>query len=244
MNTADDAPFDFAEEHPPIAAGTPWRVLVVDDDEEVFLVTEMTLRRSRVDGAPLELVYASDSAKARHALQASGPFSVALVDVVMDTPTAGLDLCRWIREQLRDPDIRLLVRTGQPGGASDETKLSEEYDIHDFLAKTETTGRALTTRVAGAVRAWRDLARARAESAALRLALELTPPPLEPLVQAAPRLLLPPRGHVQEGGHDGTALWGGWRLHTPDERPLQARERARLEALTALLEEEAARTRG
>jgi CheY-like chemotaxis protein len=142
VNTSDDAVFAFAEELPPPPPARPWRVLVVDDDEEIFLVTEMTLRRTRVDGAPLELVYASSGDEARRRLQTEGPFAVAVLDVVMETPTAGLELCQWIREHLGDHDVRLLVRTGQPGGASDETKVAEEYDIHDFLAKTETTGRS------------------------------------------------------------------------------------------------------
>lgn len=233
----DDALLEFAEEvpAPPPPAEEPWRVLVVDDDEEVHLVTALTLRHARVDGAALELVHADSCVAAMRALSADGPFAVAVVDVVMESAHAGLDLAAWIRETLGDHDLRIVLRTGQPGAAV-ETQLGERYDIHDYLGKAETTGRTLTTRVMGAVRAFRDLSGLRAENDALRVAFDhvASGGARDALPSLATTLLQRPRGRV---GTCETAVPVGpdaW-LETPDADPPNRIERLRIAAFSRLL---------
>lgn len=227
---SDDDPVIFApEEDPPAAAPDPWRVLVVDDDEEVQLVTALTLKGLVIDGRSLEISSASTLREAHQAFSTGAEFAVAIIDVVMETPTAGLDLARWVRSALRDHDVRLLLRTGQPG-VFGEIQVTEDYDIHDYLAKAETTGRILITRVAGAIRAWRDLIRVRAEARALRYLLDAGGADLTDLCRGVPSLLANPRGRVVAGGADGLPLVGGWRF-VPDPPVLTLTERARLSAL-------------
>lgn len=230
----DDDLLAFAEDDPaPVAAGgEPWKVLVVDDDEEVHLVTALTLRHVLVDGAPLGVSHADSFAAARRAFAEEGPFAVAVLDVVMEAAHAGLDLAEWVRRDLHDRDVRLLLRTGQPGDAR-EAQLSETYDIHDYLPKAETTGYSLQTRVMGAVRAWRDLAQARAEGLALRAAIDhlAAGGPLAGLPALAPALLDPPRGQivgVDTGVPVGPDAW----LQTPAGDAPNRVERWRIAALS------------
>ena len=44
-------------------------------------------------------------------------FVLALIDVVMESDQAGLELIQYIRNVLRNDAIRLYIRTGQPGKA-------------------------------------------------------------------------------------------------------------------------------
>ena len=41
--------------------------------------------------------------------------AVVLLDVVMETDSAGLELVDFIRKELRNETVRIILRTGQPG---------------------------------------------------------------------------------------------------------------------------------
>ncbi len=241
-----DALFD-RDEAPAVPArapgSTPWRVLVVDDDRDILLVTELALGGLEIDGVPVEIVTASSGRDARETLRSEGGFAVALVDVVMDTPEAGLELVHWMRDEAREIDTRLLLRTGQPGSLEDDVLIAR-LDIHDYLLKAELTSTALRARVAGAVRAWRDIARARAEAAALRV---LVAPPGaagrpddDDLLRRATALLSPVRGRVELGALDPTQGEGlplGARAHLvlPPDAPASITERWAVEAFMRAL---------
>ncbi len=145
-------------EHREARAGASrrWCVLVVDDDQDLRAITQLALLGAEVDGVELEVVCVASGAEARRFLRGRADVAVALVDVVMESDAAGLELVAWVRTELRDPSIRLVVRTGQPGSAP-ESRVMSAYDIHDYLGKSETTARRLVSCVTGGVRAWRDL---------------------------------------------------------------------------------------
>ena len=81
---------------------------------------------------------------------------MTLLDVVMETDHAGLDVARWIRQELQNRLIRIVLRTGQPGQAPEEDVIAR-YDIDDYKEKTELTYRKLVTLMYSCLRAYRDL---------------------------------------------------------------------------------------
>jgi two-component sensor histidine kinase/CheY-like chemotaxis protein len=135
--------------------GKAWKVLIVDDDRDVRLVSELALRGLAVDDRPVSLLFAANAAEARVLLADHDDIAVALVDVVMESQQAGLELVRWIRGELGNWWVRLVVRTGEPGSAP-EARVMADHELHDYLAKSETTARRLVSCVTGALRAWRD----------------------------------------------------------------------------------------
>jgi signal transduction histidine kinase len=152
----------------------PWRVLVVDDDDQVHDMTRVLLRDFAFEGRPFVQVEARTAAEAAAILAADPDFPVALVDVVMETSQAGLDLVRRIRDELGNRRIRIVLRTGQPGEAP-EREVMLAYDVNDYKSKTELTAAKLFTALVGAVRAWRDIVRVTAladELAELNASLE------------------------------------------------------------------------
>lgn len=138
-----------------------WNVLVVDDELDVLSVTKLALGDVQVYGLPVRLHTARSKAEAISLL--NGPLmvqgmneraaAVALVDVVMENDLAGLELCQYIREQLRDNAIQLFVRTGQPGIAS-ERSVIDRYDISGYFTKVEATSDKLYTFVKSGIRQW------------------------------------------------------------------------------------------
>jgi CheY-like chemotaxis protein len=134
----------------------PFRVLVVDDEPDVAAVTRLSLRGMRHSGRPVELLTASTGAGAVEAMRADPGIAVILLDVVMETDTAGLDACRAIRDELGNRFVRILLRTGQPGVAPERSTI-DDYDIDGYLPKTELTTNRLYVAVRTALKAYEEL---------------------------------------------------------------------------------------
>ena len=144
-------------ELPPInQQAPPWKILVVDDDPSVHDVTRLALAGFEFDNRPVELVYASSSDEARENLTKHPDIALALVDVVMESDHAGLELVDWIRNELKNRFIRLVLRTGQPGHAP-EQQVILKYDINDYKEKTELTVNKLHTLLITSLRNYKNL---------------------------------------------------------------------------------------
>lgn len=131
--------------------GEAWKVLVVDDDEDVHIMTELLLRETIFLGRPLHFLHAFSGKAARATFANTDDIAVAFIDVVMEHEQAGLELVRQVREELGNRDVSLILRTGQPGVAP-ERKIILDYDINDYKAKTELTADRLLTSLISALR--------------------------------------------------------------------------------------------
>ena len=147
---------DRGPKGPKKPAAEPWTVLVVDDDEQVHDMTRLLLRDLEFDGRPFKCVTASSAAEAAAILALAPEIPVVLLDVVMETPDAGLRLVRHIREELGNTRIRIILRTGQPGDAP-ERDVVLTHDINDYKSKADLTAQKMFTALVGALRAWRDI---------------------------------------------------------------------------------------
>lgn len=151
--------FLFAEDTPeesPVCE-TKWKILVIDDEPEVHNITRLVLKDFSFDNGSLELVSAYSAGEAKELMSDSGTeYAVAIVDVVMETHHAGLEFVKWVRETLDNHRIRLILRTGQPGEAPEESVI-RDYDINDYKNKTELTALRLKTTVFSALRSFRDI---------------------------------------------------------------------------------------
>ena len=134
----------------------PWRVLIADDEPEVHNVTRMLLRDFVFAGRSLEFVSAWTAAETRTIMRDQPGIAVLLLDVVMESDHAGLEVVRHIRQELGNADVRIVLRTGQPGYAP-ERQVVEDFDINDYREKTELTAQKLHTVMMSALRAYRDI---------------------------------------------------------------------------------------
>lgn len=134
----------------------PWRILIVDDEPSIHEITQLSLKGFDFNGRPLQFLNAYSRREAETLLLKEQDIAVILVDVVMETDHAGLELVKFIRETLKDPIVRLILRTGQPGQAP-EKKVIREYDINDYKEKTELTAQKLYSTVYSSLRSYRDM---------------------------------------------------------------------------------------
>jgi response regulator RpfG family c-di-GMP phosphodiesterase len=149
----------------------PWQVLVVDDEPAVHEVTKLVMAGFEMEGRPLQFIHCYSAAEARIVLTAPNDIGLILLDVVMETEHAGLDLARCIREEIKNLNVRIVLRTGQPGQAPEE-QVIKDYDINDYKEKTDLTRRRLITVFYAGLRAYRDLMRIEHARAGLRRSIE------------------------------------------------------------------------
>jgi diguanylate cyclase (GGDEF)-like protein len=133
---------------------SPWKILIVDDDPDVHEVTKIAVSGCMFENRPFELLHALSAQEARHVLAEQKDIAVALVDVVMESDTAGLGLVSWIRSELGNNFTRLILRTGQPGYAP-QTDVIMKFDIDGYTEKAELSRTKLITAIITALRGYK-----------------------------------------------------------------------------------------
>jgi signal transduction histidine kinase/CheY-like chemotaxis protein len=175
----DDDVLDIIDDHDepaPARPAAPWVVAIIDDDPAVHQGTRFALADYVLNDQGLEIVSAYSAEEGRRLLKSRRDIAVILLDVVMESDSAGLDFVDYVRRELRDETVRIILRTGQPGQAP-ERRVIVGYDINDYKAKTELTADKLFTSLTAALRSYQQLKR-----------LEETRRGLEIIIDAAPKL--------------------------------------------------------
>ncbi|WP_296697793.1 DUF3369 domain-containing protein [Thiocapsa sp. UBA6158] len=159
-NDNDDLNLLFAEEDDPPApkahTSPPWKIMIVDDEPAMHEVTTLALNGIRFHDRDLSFIHCYSGADAREAILQHPDTVMMLLDVVMESDHAGLDVARYVREVARNQRVRIVLRTGQPGQAP-ERRVIVDYDINDYKEKTELTASKLFTLVYSCLRAYRDI---------------------------------------------------------------------------------------
>ena len=164
---------DDAEPAIPAATSLPWTILIIGDEPEVHAATRLALSDTTFQNRPRAFVSAFSAAQARELLPTLANVAIVLLDVVMETDEAGLELVRFIREELNWQATRIILRTGQPGLAPEQDVILH-YDINDYKAKTELTQTRLFTAVVVALRGYRHLINLEISRAGLRQVIRAT----------------------------------------------------------------------
>ena len=162
-----------------------WQILICDDDPSVHAVTRLALDGFKFAGKGLEIISAFSGAEGIKVVEQNPDIAVILQDVIMETSDAGLQAVKYIRENLQNYLVRIILRTGQPGEFP-ESSVVVNYDINDYKAKAELTEQKLFTTLISSLRAYSTmmgLAESRQKLAVLNSQLEQFNQNLEKLVQ-------------------------------------------------------------
>ncbi|SFI26754.1 Response regulator receiver domain-containing protein [Tindallia magadiensis] len=133
-----------------------YKIIVADDDKDVHTVTKLLLKDFQFEGKGLEFIHTYDEETTKNALVTHKHIAIILLDVVMDTKNSGLRIVEFIRNELKNSNTRIILRTGHPGEAPEE-RVIIDYDINDYKLKTELTKQKLFTSVYSALRSYRDI---------------------------------------------------------------------------------------
>ena len=133
-----------------------WKILVVDDEEDVHKITRIALKGFVFQGRCVTLISAYSGQEVKEILARDDDIAMILLDVVMEAEDTGLRLVEYIRETLGNKSTRIVLRTGQPGKAPEHTVIAQ-YDINDYKTKPEFTAQKLFTCVIACLRAYKSL---------------------------------------------------------------------------------------
>ncbi|MDP8219752.1 MAG: HD domain-containing protein [Candidatus Stygibacter frigidus] len=133
-----------------------WKILVVDDEEDVHTITNMLFEDVNYQNKPVKILDAYNGEEAKNILAEIEDIALVFLDVVMETSHAGLEVVRYLRDELGNRTTRLILRTGQPGEAP-ESKVIMEYEIDDYKLKTELTAQKMITSLIGGLRSYGTL---------------------------------------------------------------------------------------
>ena len=148
-----------------------WKIIIVDDEPTVHQVTKLALKNLVFENKPLTFISGYSSQEAKELINAHPDTALILLDVVMDANDAGLQVVQYIREELKNKRVRIILRTGQPGEAPEESVIIN-YDINDYKLKVELTRQKLLTTTIAALRSYRDFTIIEEQSIKLTQALE------------------------------------------------------------------------
>ena len=177
MNATETFNSLFAPERPMAqtglsVSGKPWKVLVVDDEDDIHSVLHMALKDMEVEGSPMQLLDARSADEAKRLLAQHPDISLILLDVVMETELAGLSLVTYVRKELCNRMVQIVLVTGQPGHAP-EREVRTDYEINGYRLKSELSIYNIYTSVNLALRAYKTLRDFREEPQDYEIGTEL-----------------------------------------------------------------------
>lgn len=184
----DDDRLVFADEAVAPDASEPsavWKIMLVDDEPSVHQATKIALKFFTFEDKPLAFISAYSGAEAKELLSQQTDIAIVFLDVIMESRESGLEVAKYIRENLQNHAIRIILRTGQPGHVPEESVVIN-YDINDYKTKLELTQKKLFTTLVSGLRAYRDLlalAQSRAELAVVNHQLTMFNQTLEKRVR-------------------------------------------------------------
>jgi len=141
-----------------LVTGNPWKILIVDDEPEIHLLTRTILKNVQFEGRPLLFLSSYDSESTRIILDKEPDIALILMDVIMEEDDSGLKLVKYIREELENKLTRIILRTGFPG-EEPVKRIIVDYEINDYKEKVDLTTPQLFTSVIKSLRNYRDLVR-------------------------------------------------------------------------------------
>ncbi len=167
---SDDDLLVFADEIEPViskSSAPAWKVMLVDDEPAVHQATKVALKFFSFEDRPLDFISAYSAAEAQQLISRHPDTALMLLDVIMETQDAGLQVAKYVREELENNTVRIVLRTGQPGQVPEESVVLN-YDINDYKTKLELTQQKLFTTLVSGLRAYRDLVALADSQAALK----------------------------------------------------------------------------
>ena len=137
-----DDPLTFTNEYSAaVSSGAAaWQILIVDDDRDIHQATRLALHNVVIFDRPLVFKDAFSGSEAQAMVEQDDAIDLILLDVVMETETAGFDCARYIRRTLNKNPPVIVIRTGFGGHEFERSPAALKAGLIDnFIKKSMTT---------------------------------------------------------------------------------------------------------
>ena len=132
-----------------------WEILLVDDDTSIHTIIKKYLDGLTVFSKKIKILHGHNAKEAKQLIKENQDTALAFVDIAMETPDAGLELVNYIRHELHNKDIRIiLLDSGDsplPANA-----IIERYDINDYKSLSEIESQHLFVYVRTALKQYQQ----------------------------------------------------------------------------------------
>ena len=133
-----------------------WKIVIADDDDQVHSMTKIILNDISFEGRSIKMISCFSGKETIEIIKRNPDTAILVLDVVMETERAGFDVVKYIRDELKNNTVRIILRTGEPGQAP-EKEVIRNYDINDYKEKTELTAQKFYTTILTSLRAYKNL---------------------------------------------------------------------------------------
>ncbi len=130
-----------------------WKVLIVDDEPDVHNSVKFALMDYGYLGKPLMFLSAYNTDQAKEMIKNNQDCAVVILDMTMERDDSGLEVVKYIREELKNSSVRVIILTGEVFGTTQEY-IVLNYDINDYLSKDELTNKRLFSAITSSLRAY------------------------------------------------------------------------------------------
>jgi len=132
-----------------------WKVLIVDDEEFIHDNLEINLRDMEYEHKKVEFLHAFTAKNAKEIIKNNNEIAVIILDVMMEEDSAGLNFAKFVRAEVKNNDVRILLHTGQPGIAP-KKEVANNYEIDAYLDKNVADNDDSYAAVRFALRAYKE----------------------------------------------------------------------------------------
>lgn len=125
-------------------------IMIIDDDPQTHEVTTFALRDTHFLGHNLTFIHAFSAREAKDLMKQHDNIALMIIDVTMEEPLSGHHLVEYIRDELKNHNVQLILRTGQSIPTLSK-EMVENYKVHAYKEKTSFTKSQLTDTVLSAL---------------------------------------------------------------------------------------------
>ncbi|GAB6189331.1 hypothetical protein JCM30566_10700 [Marinitoga arctica] len=111
-----------------------WKVLLTDDDKIVHLYFEKVVTNLKFKNDEIILYHAFSFSDAIDILSKEKDIAILITDLVMEDENTGLKLINYVRNVLKNRNIRIALETARPEKANEEMVVYE-YDVNAYIEK-------------------------------------------------------------------------------------------------------------
>ena len=135
---------------------TNWKVLVVDGRLSVHKATELLFDNMSFAGKRFETIASYSLGESKEVLRSDSSIALVLMDVEIGGENIGLDLIDFIRKDLQNEKIRIVLRSGYPDPFPEE-EIARKYHIDGCLPEEEVSLSQFEFVVLGAIQTYHQI---------------------------------------------------------------------------------------
>jgi len=133
-----------------------WKIVIADDESDVHTLTKTVLKNYVYKDQGIEFISTYSGEETIEVVKQNKDIVLILLDVIMESDDAGLQVVKKIREEFNNHLIQIVLRTGQAADIP-ENEVVMNYAINDYKEKTELTSKKLITTVTTAIRSYENI---------------------------------------------------------------------------------------